>query len=118
MMIRGYEIGAKAAGFVVMALIVVGFLFWGPAMCRSNKTAKKQAEVSEGQAGAAINSGAVATETMGNVITNDAATDALVGMGQTEIAAATQGTKGKAARRAACRLKAYQGTPQCQESVQ
>jgi hypothetical protein len=39
-------------------------------------------------------------------------------MGQTEIAAATQGTKGKAAKRAACRLKAYRDTPQCKEPGQ
>lgn len=117
MTIYGYKIGARLIGFVLMALAVVAFLFWGPAMCRSNKTAKKQAEVSAGQAGASINSGAEATNTLGNVMSNDAATDSLVGMGQTEIAAASQGSKGKAARKAACRLKAYRDTPQCQEPV-
>jgi hypothetical protein len=115
MMIRGYEIGVRAIVLTLIGLMLIAAFVFGTSQCASRKTAEKQAEVSQGQAGAAIDSGSEAMNTVGNVMTNDAATDALVGMGQTEIAAATQGTKGKAAKRAACRLRAYKDTPQCQE---
>jgi hypothetical protein len=118
MMIRGYQIGARliAIAAAVFVLVVAAGLFLRS--CQSGKVAKKQAEVAEGQAGAAIDSGSEAMNTVSNVAASDAATDALVGMGQAEIAAASQGTKGKAAKKAACRLKAYRDTPQCKEPVQ
>lgn len=103
---------------IVGALLIVGMVVFGVRQCEMRKSAGKQAEVSQGQAGAAIASGAEAMNTVSNVAASDAETDALVGMGQTEIAAATQGTKGKATKRAACRLNAYRGTPQCKEPGQ
>jgi hypothetical protein len=117
MMIRGYEIGAKLIAYVVGAVLLVGLIAFGLNQCQGRKTADKQAEVSKGQAGASIDSGSEAMNTVSNVAEADARTDELVGMGQTEIAAASQGTKGKAAKRAACRLKAYRDTPQCKEPV-
>jgi hypothetical protein len=101
---------------LIALVVLVAVVIFGLSQCQSRKTAQKQAEVSEGQAGAAIDSGAEAMNTASNVAAEDAATDALVGMGQAEIAAASQGTKGKAAKKAACRMKAYRDTPQCKEN--
>lgn len=115
MMIFGREIAGRLIAMVAGGILLVGIVVFGLSQCASRKTAEKQAEVSAEMGNASTHSGAEALNTVGNVMQNDAATDALVGMGQTEIAAATQGTKGKAAKRAACRLKAYSGTPQCQE---
>lgn len=99
---------------VVMLVLLFGLVL---DQCSRKKTAAKQAEVAEGQSGAAVDSGSEAMNTVSNVAASDAATDALVGMGQAEIAAATQGTKGRAAKRAACRLEGYRDTPQCKEPV-
>ena len=117
MKLFGYEIAAKLVAYIIGGLLLVGIIVFGVRQCQSGKVAKKEAEVATGQAGAAIDSGSEAMNTVSNVAAADAATDALVGMGQAEIAAATQGTKGKAAKRAACRLKAYRDTPQCKEFV-
>lgn len=115
MMIRGYEIGAKLIAYIVGGLLIVGLVLLTLNQCHSGKTAKKQAEVSEGQAGASIASAAEAVNTAANIIRSDDATDAQVAAAQAEIAAAAEGQKGAAARRAACRFRAYQGSPQCRE---
>lgn len=99
----------------LLAAVVLAILFLG--QCQSTKTAKKQAEVAEGQGGAAIGAGEEAGNVTANVAASDAETDALVGLGQAEIAAASQGSKGLAAKRAACRLRTYRDTPQCKEFV-
>lgn len=117
MMILGREIAAKVVVIVVAGIVLVVAISLALSQCSAKKTAGKEAEVAKGQSGAAVDSGAEAMNTVSNVAATDAATDALVGMGQAEIAAATQGTKGKAAKRAACRLKAYRDTPQCKEPV-
>jgi hypothetical protein len=46
------------------------------------------------------------------------ATDEQVAVAKAEIAAAAKGQKGAAAKRAACRFKAYANTPQCKEPVE
>jgi hypothetical protein len=115
MMIRGYEIGAKLIAYVVGAVLLVGLIAFGLNQCQGRKTADKQAEVSKGQAGASIDSGVVAVETASNIVASDDATDAQVAAAQAEIAAAAKGQKGAAAKRAACRFKAYRDTPQCKE---
>jgi hypothetical protein len=118
MLIFGRLISARIIGMVVgvILLIVAGSLFLRS--CQSGKTAKKQAEVSQGQAGAAIDSGVVAVEVASNVVANDMATDEQVAVAKAEIAAAAKGQKGAAAKRAACRFKAYANTPQCKEPVE
>ncbi len=108
---------ARLIGALVAIALVVGLLLWGPAAFRSMKSAKKQAEVSQGQAGASTDSGAEAMNTVSNVAAADAETDALVASGRAEIAAAAQRQKGAAAKRAACRLAAYRDTTQCKEPV-
>jgi len=105
----------KLLATIAIPLIIVALLALVMNQCSLKKTAGKRAEVAEGQAGAAIDSGAEAMNTVSNVAAFDKATDALVGMGQAEIAAASQGQKGRAAKKAACRMKAYKDTPQCEE---
>lgn len=118
MMIRGYEIGGRLLAYIVGGLLLVAVIVFGMNQCQSRKTVGKQAEVSKGEARAAIGSGAVAIETASKVIASDDATDAQVAAAQAEIAAAAEGQKGKAAKRAACRFKAYRDTPQCKENPQ
>ena len=118
MIIRGYEIGAKLIAYIVGGLLLVGLVAFGLSQCQGRKTAEKQAEVSEGQAGAAIDSGAVAMNIVSEVASGDASTDEAVAAGQAEIAAAAKGQKGAAAKREACRFKAYRDTPQCKEPVE
>jgi hypothetical protein len=115
MMIRGYEIGARLIAMIVGVILLIVAVSLFLTQCQSNKHLKKQNEVSGGQAGAAIDSGAVAMNIVSNVATGDAATDEAVAAGQLEIARAAKGQKGAAAKRAACRLKAYANTPQCKE---
>lgn len=115
MTFRGYEIGVRAIAAAVMALVFVLLLAFAVSQCGSKKAAQKQNEVAEGQAGAAIDSGSEAMNTVSNVAASDDATDAAVAAGQAEIARAAKGQKGAAAKRAACRLKAYRDTLQCKE---
>jgi hypothetical protein len=100
---------ATIIGIVLIVVLCLALL----SQCQSAKTAKKQAEVSQGEAGAAIGSGAEAVNTLGGVISNDAATDAAVAQGKAAIHAAPEGQKSAATKNAACRLKSYQNSPQC-----
>lgn len=102
---------AMIAGGIV--LVVLALLLLN--QCQSTKTAKKQAEVSKGQAGASIGSGEVAVKKAAEVMASDDATDAQVAAAQATIAAAAKGQKGAAAKRAACGFKAYRDAPQCRE---
>jgi hypothetical protein len=115
-MIYGIAYRTIALAVGILALVLVSLFALN--QCQSRKTAAKQAEVSKGEAEAAIGSGAVAIDTASKVIASDEATDAQVAAAQAEIAAAAVGQKGKAAKRAACRFKAYRDTPQCKEPVQ
>lgn len=117
MLIRGYEVGAKLILKVVVGIALVAAIAFGLNQCQSRKTAEKQAEVSEGQAGASIASGAAAVEAAANIVASDDATDAQVAAAKAEIAAAATGQKGAAAKRAACRFKAYANSPYCQETT-
>lgn len=108
----------RLIAMIVAGLLLVGAVLFGLNQCQSRKTAEKQAEVSKGQAGAAIDSGVVAVETASNIAASDDATDAQVAAAQATIAAAAKGQKGKAAKREACKFKAYRDTPQCKEPAQ
>lgn len=113
MMIRGYAITAKLIAILVGVALIVAALLWGPAACRSMKTAGEQAKISKGQEGAAVNSGAEAMNTVSNVEANSAATDATVSQGQGEVRSAPEGQKGAVTVSAACRFKANRDKPQC-----
>ncbi len=118
MTIRGYTVSARTIAALVAIIAVVLFLLWAPAAWRSGKTAKKQAEVSQGQAGASIDAGAEAANTMGNIIALGSETDDAVATGQGEVRAAPEADRGRATVAAACRLRAYRDTPQCKEPSQ
>lgn len=109
------KLSTRVIAMIVGGVLLVGLVLLTLNRCQSAKTANKQAEVSQGQAGASINSGAEAVNTAANVMASDDATDAQVATAQKEIAAAAKGQKGAAAKRAACRFKAYANTPQCKE---
>lgn len=106
---------ARVIAMIVGAVLLVGIILFGLNECRARQAADTQAEVSKEQGQASINAGAAAMGTVSNVASNDAATDATVAQGQSEIRNAPEGQKGQAARKAACRLKAYRGTPECKE---
>ena len=109
------NLSARVIALIVGGLLIVGLILFTFNQCQGRKTADKQAEVSKGQAGAAIGSGAEAVNTAANVMASDDATDAQVAAAHAEIAAAAKGQKGAAAKRAACRFKAYKDTPACKE---
>lgn len=115
MIIGGHTVAARTLVIALAMVFIAVLLGFGLNQCQSRKTADKQAEVSKGEAEAAIGSGAVAIDTASKVIASDDATDAQVAAAQAEIAAAAEGQKGKAAKRVACRFKAYRDTPQCKE---
>lgn len=107
------QLTGRAVAIIVGVVLLVGLVLLLLNQCQSTKTAKKQNEVSQGQAGAAIGSGAEAVNTAANVAASDDATDAQVAAARAEIAAAAKGQKGVAAKRAACKFKSYRDTPQC-----
>jgi hypothetical protein len=113
MTLFGREIAGRVIGMVVGVIVLIVAVSIILSQCSSGKRAKTQNRVNEGAAGAAIDSGVVAVETASNIVASDAATDAQVAAAQAEIAAAAKGQKGKAAKRAACRFKAYRDTSQC-----
>lgn len=113
MELLGLRLGARAIAAIAGILLVAGFLLWGPAACRSYFTAKRQADVSRGQAGAAIASGAEAMNTLGNYMENGATTDAAVKEGTDAIHNANEADRGRAAVDAACRLRAYRDLQRC-----
>lgn len=116
MNVLGYTITARLAAMIVGGILIVGLFLLVLSQCQSKKTAQKQNEVAEGQAGAATESGVVAVDTAANIMASDDATDAQVAAAQATIAAAAKGQKGKAAKKAACGFKAYRDTPQCKEN--
>jgi hypothetical protein len=111
------QLGVKAIAIIVAVVLLVVLISVALSQCHSAQTANKQNEVSQGEAGAAIGSGAVAVNVIGGVTSNDAATDAAVAQGQADIHAAPEGQKGAATKRAACNLNAYRDSPQCKEPV-
>jgi len=117
MTIRGYELSARLIALVVGILLLIGIVAFALTQCSSRKTAEKQAEVSQGQAGASIGAGAEAGNTLSNVTANVAATDQAVVQGQSEVRAAPEAEKGAAAVNAACRFKANRDKPQCRGAV-
>lgn len=100
------------AALVGLALIA-GLLLWGPAACRSYFTAKQEARVAKGQAGAAIDSGAEAMNTVSNVAASDAASDQAKKDGLDAIRSAPEGQRGDATVRQSCKLRQYANSERC-----
>lgn len=100
------------AGAVGLLLIVLAILFVTGTLS-SLFTSKMETRVAKGQAGASIESGAEATNTLGNVMERDAETDAAVKEGIDEIRNASEADRGLATQRAACRLRQYVNSERC-----
>lgn len=98
-------------------LLLLGFLWLRS--CQEARTAGTVAKVAKGQAGAAIQSGADAANTIGNRMAADAATDQLTRENEDAIrnaegAAAPVAAPARDAGLASlCRRAAYRGKPEC-----
>jgi hypothetical protein len=108
------RLSTRVIAMIVGAVLLIGIVLFGLNECRAKQTAKKQAEVSQGEAGAAIGSGQEAMNTVSNVAGNAAATDATVAQGQNDVRGASEADKGTASVNAACRFKANKNKPECQ----
>lgn len=106
-------ITARVILAAIIAGAVIALILFGPAACTSLFTAKQEARTAKGQAGASIASGAEATNTMGNVMASDAATDATVKGGRDEILSHPAGNSNDAAVRAACRMRINLNSERC-----
>lgn len=97
----------------VSALILLGLILLGPVACSKLQTAKKQLEVSEGQAGATLDSADVAnmTEAEREVLAD--AIEAEAEKLAEEVRNAPPGDSNDEATKAACQLKSYRDTPEC-----
>jgi hypothetical protein len=54
MIIAGREIAGRIVGMIVGGLFLLALIAFGLSQCSSRKTAEKQADVAEGQAGASM----------------------------------------------------------------
>jgi hypothetical protein len=112
------QAGGSVMSRTIIAAIVAGVLLLviilaGPAACNKIRGQKKQIEVSKGQAGAAIDSGAEAMNTVSAVDRADKETDQAVKEATDEIRKAKPGYSNDAALRAACRLRQYRDSERC-----
>jgi uncharacterized protein (UPF0333 family) len=98
---------------IALAALVVLVLLAGPTMCSTIFSQKKQIALSKGQAGAAIDAGAEAMNTVSAVDRADQATERTVKEATDEIRKAPAGNSNDAAIRAACRLRQYQHHERC-----
>ncbi len=102
---------AKAVAIAVIALLVVGVLFLRS--CQQERSANARAKLATGQAGAALESGSDAVQTIGNTMANETDIHATVKDGTDAINAAPAGNSNDAADRAACRLRSYRHSARC-----
>ena len=94
----------------VIAIITIGS---GISACQKILSQKTQIAVSKGQAGAAIDAGAEAMNTVSAVDRADQVTEQTVKEATDEIRKAPAGNSNDAAIRAACRLRQYQHHERC-----
>lgn len=97
---------------IVAGLVLVLAIF-GPAACTSLFTAKQEARVAKGQAGAAVESGAEAMNTVSNVAASDRAADQVGKDGLDAIRKAPEGERGDAALAASCGLRLNKHKQRC-----
>jgi hypothetical protein len=114
MIIAGREIAGRLVAMIGTGIVIIVLALLLLSQCEKRKTVGKQAEVAKEQGQASVSAGEEAFNTAANIVASDTATDSEVARAQAEIAAAAKGQKGVAAKRAACRFKAYRNTPQCQ----
>jgi hypothetical protein len=105
----GQRIFGAIAGMVLLVFVVL----WFSGMLTGLLSAKQEARTAKGQAGAAIEAGAEATNIIGNVMAADAAVDSNVKGGRDAILARPAGHSNDAAVRAACRLRSHFDSERC-----
>ncbi len=104
---------SRVTVMVIGVILIIAVIAFGTSQCAKKRAAEKQAEVSKGQAGASIDAGAEATNTLGNIIDKGRETDATVKEGQDAIRKAPESERGVRTVDAACRLRAYVNTERC-----
>jgi hypothetical protein len=97
----------------ILTAIALAALIFGVKSCSDRNTTKTQVRIEKGQAGAAINAGAEAGNTITAITGNDIATDRTVQGGINDIRNASPDDRGLAAQRAACRLRNRSGDQRC-----
>jgi hypothetical protein len=97
---------------VLAAVAIVGTLV-ALRSCQSAQTARTESKLAKGQAGAALQSGSDAVETIGNASAREAEIHTTVQEVQNAINTAPAGDSNDAAVRAACRLRSYRHQPKC-----
>jgi hypothetical protein len=102
---------AKLVVIVAVILIVGGLLFLRS--CETARTAKTAEKLATGQRGAAIESGADAVQSTGNVSATETARLSTVKEGTDAIHEAPAGDSNDPADRAACRLRSYRHSDKC-----
>lgn len=95
-------------GVTLVAAVVFGFMQY-----QNARSAKTQAGLAKGQAGAAMESGQDAVGTVGNTSARETGIDRTVEEGTDEIDRAPAGNSNDAADRATCRLRSYRHLPKC-----
>lgn len=96
---------------VGIAFLLLAFLWLRS--CEQARSAKTQADLAKGQAGAAVQSGHDAVETLGNAAAREAEIRDTVKDGTDAIEKAPAGDSNDAADRAACQLRSYRHQPRC-----
>lgn len=102
---------------IVFVLLIAGFMTLRS--CQAERGAKTQAKVSTGQAGAALQSGQDAANTVGNRMDADAGEDQLTRTNGDEIrkadgaSAPVASPVRDAGLRSLCKRAAYRGNPKC-----
>lgn len=107
------ELGARAIALGIFGLFMVLLILFGVSQCTKRQSAETQGKVDRGQAGASIDSGAEASNTLGNIMESGAQTDAAVKEGQDAIRAAPESERGARTVDAACKLRAYRDSERC-----
>jgi hypothetical protein len=119
MVIRGYEIGARLIGIVVIALLVAAVIFGGPAACSKMRSMAAQGRMDRSQSEAHANSSADAVNTVAASGEASAASEALTRSNEEDIRNAKGSNQAvdPAARdsglHALCLRRAYRDDPKC-----
>lgn len=98
------------AGLALAALFAIILTLYS---CGQMQTAKTRTKLAEGQAGAAVESGRDAVQTVGNSQGRETQIQETVKDGTDAINKAPAGNSNAAADRAACGMRAYRRQPRC-----
>lgn len=119
MIIRGYELGAKAIAVIAVALLLVAFLLFGPAACRKYQSMRAQNRLNTEQTGALANSAADAVKTQGEANKRETDSEATTRENEKEIRNAEGASDAvnpavrDAGIRSLCKRPAYRDSERC-----